>query len=601
MSPSRTPACQRLLSFPLPRPVYHLSRFTQLRPFTHNTHLLLVSPTSLRPQLPFLHSSASSRTPSRLSRNSFQSQLSRLITTEQKNYVKEQLWGAARITAYLWTGTALVAVLIFGIENEHLERKYPSPREWSWASRWQYRSTRGQEQVEANESGLVDYAAVGDNYRKLIARLEDPSIDGWQLHPQLGAEGDIYVEGIGRTGLDITARSEPWRRGYYQCLMGAARAAEHLDTWVRDKTRNIAFPPEVVIGPSNPRPRPVPYGAKKAPLEEDCEPAFEAPEVYYMKILTTHGFSTRQRLDASLAYADWLDFKGLHSSAEDMYDWGLDIATGALPLGVNDVVDTKTGVINEYATYVTPNILLATTSLAIHHAQNKHLSTALPIFLSILRAYRCLPNSPALPSTTPPEQSSEISTLDNIIDLVRAVLIPPAYPPVPPSGNDPATRTPTTTCEEAATMSHIGEILFASPSPHDPISSRTTKTQSSGLSWTRSAVNLAEETLLALPSSLPGVTEKGDAAEARVRCSECLLVAMENWEKMVAKLRGTEDADRDTRMGKTVTQKGWFWGPGLGTKGTKGGEQDWEEEAKVVEAKAREVRRIIREEGVLAA
>ncbi|MCJ1248644.1 hypothetical protein MMC30_005862 [Trapelia coarctata] len=620
MNPPRVAMGRLLAPSNILRPLKVVRRPPNPRLFTQNSQLLLVSSPSPRPQLPFLHNPSALRAPHYLNRNQFQLQLSRLLTTERKRYVKEQVKAAAKVTAYLWTVAALLALVATGYQNERLERAFPSPREWSFGSRWCYRTSRGKEEPEANPNGLTDWAHTGEDYRQILRRLEDPNIDGKDLHPPLGAEGDIYVEGIGKTGFDITAKSEEWRSGYYECLRGAARAAEHLDTWVRDKTRNMAFPPDVVIGPSNPRPRSVPYGSQSAPLEENCEPAFESPEVYYMKILTTQGFNTRQRLEAALAYADWLDFKGLPSSAEDMYDWGLDIATGALPLGIHNVVDTKTGVINELAPLITPNILIATTALAIHHAKNGNLSTALPIFLSILRSQRSLP--PLSPTTalklSPSPSDSDLSTMSILISIVRSIIVSPSYPEPPPSGDTPATRTPTTICEEAATMGHIGEILFASStSPRIPSSLSSTKatsTQSSGLAWTRSSVDLAEKTLHSLSTSNPSSSSRRqspttavaqskpspDTDTARQRCTECLVSSMENWKLMVSKLQNQE-REAAERTGSSVLatqrkQKGWFWSSSKDDE-SEGVEGRWERETKMVEEKAKEVAMLIRQEG----
>ncbi|MCJ1395375.1 hypothetical protein MMC18_008259 [Xylographa bjoerkii] len=597
------------------------------RPFTQNSQLFLISPTSPRPQLPFLHSPSNTFAPRTITRKQFQLQLFRLLTTERKTYIREQAWTAAKYTAYGWTAIALVATILFGIENERLERKFPSPREWSWVSRWLYRSTRGEELPQANGSGLVDWAKTGQDYRQLLERLENIKSDGKGLRPLLGVDGDIYMVGVGKSGFDISFKSEPWRRGYYECLMGATRAAEHLDTWVRDKTRNVAFPPEVVLSPSNPYPKPVPYGAKTAPSAENCEPAFESPEHYYMKILTTHGFNSRQRLDAALSYADWLEFKGLTSSAEDMYDWGLDIAMGALPLGVNNVVDIKTGVISQQATHITPNILLATTALARHHAQNHHLSTALPIYLSILRAQRSLASSPSYSRTSgPPEPSdTEASVLSLFASFARSLLIAPSYPDPPPSGDLPATRNSITTCEEAATMANIGEILFASStvpsfilsdSTHpSPSTRKATSAQSSGLAWTRESVALAEQTLHSLstpnpgsspistrssalpPTSLRSQKPRRETIIARQRCTECLLSSMQNWKLMVARLRAQEAAKREAPQSSGSAKRGWFWSGGSVDVEEEG---LWEREAEMVEAKSKEVGRLVKEEGWLA-
>ena len=271
------------------------------RPFTQNT--LTTRP---RPQLPFL-SSSSRRPPARF------------LTTERKQWVSAEIRRAGKYTLVLWTTTFLLLVIAFGVQQEWLERKFPSPHEWSWITRKDFRSARWDEDHDDDGNGIVDWARTGGAYRRLLQRLEDPNIDGAGLQDQ--DEGGILVAGVGRAGFDISQKPESWRRGYYQILMGAARAAEHLDGWVRDKTRNIAFPSNVVIGPTNPDPRPVPPGAKSAPREENCEPAFEAPETYYLRILTTRGFTDKQRVDAALAYAAWLDFKKTPKTALEMYKW----------------------------------------------------------------------------------------------------------------------------------------------------------------------------------------------------------------------------------------------------------------------------------------
>lgn len=456
-----------------------------------------------------------------------------------------------------------------------------------------YRTARGQEDPDANANGLVDWARTGHEYRLALRRLENPDIDGQGLRPPLETDGDVYVEGVGKMGLDITAKPESWRRGYHTCLMGAARAAEHLDGWVRDTSRNIAFPGDVVVGPSNPYPKPVPFGVKSPPLEENCIAAFETPETYYMKILTTQGFTSRQRLDAALAYADWLDFKGLPSSAEEMYDWGLDIATGALPTGANNVVDIKTGIINEKASYMSSNVLLASTSLAIHHARNNNLNTALPILLSVLRARRnlVLVSQPLQPHTaaSPSDHEPQPSTFRNIISLLRSLLVPPSYPPPSPTGDEPSTRNPAAICEEAGLMIYIGEILFATPSTPSQRSSffsssqntRHTQPRQAGLSWTRDAVDLAEKTLQDVLDKSPNTS---DVHEAKKRCSECLEVGMGNWTKMVDRMV-REDQEEHARRSKGQGKSG------LGASET--GESKWEVERRVVDERKRSVRALV--------
>lgn len=538
------------------RPPNTCHNLSKLRLFTHNSQLLLISPASPRPQLPFLYTPAGLRPIRARNGVNLQLQVSRLLTTERKKYIKEQVWLASKWTAYGWSAFFLLSLMIFGFNQERLERKFPSPSEWKWMTRRCWRDAKGQELLDSTEDGITDWANCGSLYRELIRRLEDPSIDGSGL--QESEEGGILVAGVGKTGLDITGKSEPWRRGYYEILMGAARTAEHLDGFLLDRTRRIVFPPEVVKGPSNPRPKPVPRGAHAAPLEENCEPASDPPETFYMKILTTAGFSTRQRLDAALGYADWLNYKNLPQSAEEMYDWGLDIAMGALPTGADNVVDTKTGVINaDKASFVTSNILLATTSLAIHHAQTGNLSTALPILLSVLRARRSLPNAPPrLRFSIPTEENVQPTTYSTIVSLLRSLMVSPPYPPQPPSGNELPVRDSKAICDEAGLMANIGEILFAS-SP---------SSREAGLGWTRDAVDMAETTFGA-----PNTDSEG-----RKRCQECLEVGLDNWRKMVGKLVVAENTERETKRAKS----GWF---GMGTKGKGEGEGRWAQEERVVE------------------
>ena len=521
-------------------------------------------------------------------------------------------------TVAFWTFVGLFTIAKFGLDNEILERKHPSPEEWSFISKWRYRNAKGYENPD--HSKIVDWARVGSHYKPLIARLENSDIDGAGTRPPLGNEEDIYVEGIGKMGLDITQKSEPWRRAYHDALMGAARTAEHLETWLLDRTRGYVFPPEVVIGPSNPRPRPVPFGAKSAPREEDCEPAYELPHVYYMKVLTTRGFTSRQRLDAALAYADWLRYKGLKESAEDMYAWALDIAVAGMPPEA-DPVDKKTGTIKNIR--VSTNVLLATTSLATHHALVGNLATALPIFLSILRAQQ------SLPPPTPVEQQSALAdsthAKDSILGMLQSVLSPPSYPPPPPSGDEAANRTPAMICAEGGTMVHIGEILYSSSSQLPSSTSVTadpTPPQAAGLSWTRDGVDLAEETLRSLSTTLatqpllngapsreaqPLVKPGRMKMEAKKRCAECLTAGMSNWTTMVRRHQlAEEELARASQSKKLRTKaetrdtKEWFWrkDAGLAQADTVQGEGRWAAEAKRTAQRSLDVQRLLREEGL---
>lgn len=474
----------------------------------------------------------------------------------------------------LWTSTFLLLVIAFGVQQEWLERKFPSPHEWSWVTRKNFRSARWDEDhddadEDMKRNGLVDWARTGEAYRQLLRRLEEPSIDGAGLSDQ--DEGGILVAGIGKTGFDISSKPESWRRGYHQVLMGAARSAEHLDNWVRDKTRNVAFPSDVVIGPSNPNPRPVPLGAKSPPREEDCEPAFEAPETYYMRILTTQGFTEKQKLDAALAYGAWLDYKNTPQAALEMYKWALDIATSSFPSSpsTKPLIDPTTHVLNTEAGAPSSNILSATTALAVHHALNANLSTALPIFLSVLRARRSLPDSPTtMASTLSSNDSENEGFFKTAVSLARSALVAPKYPPPPDDGTSPPVRTPEERCLEAGIMTYIGEILYASKA--------STSSKEDGLAWTREAVDLAEEEL----------RKKGVDREGKKVCKQCLEVGLSNWATMVQKLSEQEKAAKE-KGGKVGS---WL---GFGGEEMKDVIGRWESEEQVVKERMRRARDVL--------
>ncbi len=427
----------------------------------------------------------------------------------------------------------MIILIGAGIHQLYLERKYPSPREWSFGSRWALRSAmaRELEPFSQIEGFIIDWARVGSCYKLLLERLEDSKIDGQNLTEQ--DEGGILVDGVGRTGFDISMKPESWRRGYYQALMGAAKAAEHLDGYVTDRRRKKVFPKEMMIGPSNPRPKPKPHGWRDPPKEEDCDPAYSSPQVFYMRILTTKGFSTRQRLDAALAYADWLDFKGLAETAQSMYDWALDIAAGALPMGSNNVVDMRTGVINPNAeAHASENLLKASTALGVHHAVHNDVQAALPIFLSVLKARKDLPPDPV--SHEPPKESSkpkEESVIWAYLGAIKDWLVEAPYPASPPSGDEPPFHTLKEACEEVGLMTYIGEILYA------------TSSKEKGLSWTRDAVDAAE--------AIMWMMREENKEQGRERCQECLETGLSNWKKMARSMAKQAEKKEDKNGSKS--------------------------------------------------
>jgi len=542
---------------PLVRPLRPPSIVTTVpkpRLFTQNTQLLLVAHRASRPQLPYLSQPAFH--PYRHTLLGPNPQLARLLSTETRQYIGQQTFLAAKWTVVLWTFLALFGIAYVGIQMESEERKNPTPDEWRFWTRWYLRAARV-ELADGARNGVVDWANVGSILREALTWLEDTAKDGKGLVDQVDGEGLLIPE-VGRAGYDISAKSWPWRAGYFEVIMGCAVAAEHLEDMVVDKTRKIVFSREHVIGPSNPDPRPVPSYMKAAPLEENCEQAFASPETYYMRVLTTKGFTADQRLDAALGYANWLEYKGLNDSAEEMYNWGIDIAKAGLPTDVDDLMDAQTFVLGaEAATGVTSNLLRATTGMAIHRARTGDVSSALPILLSVLRARRNTPVSSSfqqLPTTPATENAkTDIGQAIQTLSLLQKVLRQPQFPPPPPSGDLAFTRTSVKpTCDDSELMLYIGEILFA-----------TSPASDEGLGWTRQAVTVADAILQA------GDKKGSDGVDNKAKCRSCLATGVSNWETMlhqVANRQSNTTSREGGRNAGVLEWRGWFGGDG-GQKG----------------------------------
>ncbi|KAI9927966.1 hypothetical protein ASPWEDRAFT_29356 [Aspergillus wentii DTO 134E9] len=535
-STGRIPRATRLLRPPggygYSNPSHH-----HLRQFTSKPQLHLISPPLGRPQLPFLSPLTGRRPVPPLSIH-LRQHFARLISTESREHYKRRLSRGLRIGLSFYAILVLFQVIKLGVYQEEIEHKWPTPPEWSWKSRWCLRSAQALQNPEEIGKLMANWPMVAGYVRELLERLENVEGEGKGIVEQ--GDGGFLVEGLGKTGFDISAKSEPWRRGYFQALMGAAKAAENLEGWLTDRKQRLSAPAEHFVGPSNPRPKPMPAGHKQVLREEDSEPASQSPEVFYMKILTTKGFDTRQKLDAALAYADWLDYKGLQGTASDMYRWAMDIAAAGSPVDAASIVDVNTGVLkNNNKATPSENILRVSTALAVHNARQGNLPTALSIFASVLKARRSLPLSSSDTASSlflsTPKAKDPFSSL---FTTLKTVLTPVEYPAPLPSGNDPPSRTASSICDEAGLMTYIGEIIFSSSS------------KETGLAWTRDAVDTAEATILELGGS--------EDRAPRQRCAECLKVGFENWRTMVSQLSAKAEKDELESIEKAKTA--WIGG-----------------------------------------
>ena len=503
-----------------------------------------------RPQLPFLSIPTSSRTAT--------AQRVRYLTTERKARLKYEIKLGIKYTSYIWIAIACFAAASVAISQENLEREYPSPHEWSFLTRMRFRGAFCErDQTEASRP--TDWLAVIQWIKGAIERLEDPKVDGQNLK-------DAPSDRPPGTK-DVTEMPEPWRRGYFEAMMLHAKAAEHLDGWVRDKTRRIVLPADMVVGPSNPRPRPLPAGYKGAPKEEDCELAYEPADAIYLRLMSTEGLTSRQRMEAGLAYASWLEFKGITGPAGILYEDALELAISERPSLPAEPVDRKAWTLNDAAGLPSANLLTSLTAYATFRARNGEVASALPILVSILKARRSLPNSDSAAASSSTERSEALA-LHNVMGKLQSFFRPPPYPAPPQDGTAPPVRDAKELCEEAALSLHIGEIMYATQST----------SREEGLGWTREAVDVAEEQLRKLNTSAVH-------RPARTACRECLATGLGNWSAMVGQL-AKEEAAKKEAAAKQPKKSAWFpvglWGHGKDEDLSR-----WAAEQKVIEERTR--------------
>ncbi|KAF2819936.1 hypothetical protein CC86DRAFT_374657 [Ophiobolus disseminans] len=522
---------------------------------------------SPRPQLPFLYPSG---------QHLSSGQLLRLfsISSNHKKFIKETAKLSVRYSILIFLITSCFSIASLGILSEQQERAFPSPHEWSLITRFRFRRGKWWQVPENNEDeGFPNWARVYSELQYALNRLEDPNKDGVGILEQ--EEGGVLVPGVGKAGFDVTAKSDEWRQGYYDVLMGMATAAERLEGWVTDKRRRNVWAPEFVPSPENKRPKAVLPGMPEVPDGEHREPAADAPEVFYMRIITSNGFTTYQRLSAALGYADWLSFKKSPDSAEEMYRWALDIAISGLPTSDPSIaIDHKTAILSFTAPKdaITPNIVYATTNLATFLAAQGRLTSALPILISLLRARLNAEEAPVTRQTLDLKDSSITGTL-------LSLLAEPDYPPVPSSGDEPLLRKQSDRCEEAALKTYIGEILFATAG-----SSPTQRQQ--GLSWVRDGVSTSK-----LAQSLDPM--RADEA-LRKKCEQCEEVGLESWGKIMTYLAAEAKQKRDEAKSGGLTSLLWKV---RGTEGLDKEVEDFEGEEEGVTLRLNKLRsRMLREE-----
>ena len=467
---------------------------------------------------------------------------------------------AGRILLGVCTGIGTIACMWsiqFLIEEEIKERIYVTPRDWDILTRLYLRAAKLA--ADSDVKTHATWQTIHDKCGDVIKRLEE----GRQPDDKPTEEGPVYIEDIGKMGLDVSEESEQWRRGYFEAMMLLAQASENLEDFLMDKRRNVIVPPDQVIGPNYPKPRPVPAGGREHAREEDCAPAYDPPENTYLRIMTTRGFTHRQKMEAALAYASHLQFKQMEDAAEQMYGWALYLAVDStdprlLPVPLN----RDNFVLLDDAGRVSGNVLTVLTEMARFKGSSGDVAGAFPMLISLLRSRKSL-LEPA-PTPTPPPTKPQ-----SVLEKVKSLMSEPPYPAPRPDGSLPPTRDARSLCEEAGLAANIGEILFASTSKRED-----------GVAWTRDAVDTAEEQLRALPP-----TDDAEHNEARKVCRECLLASITNWGRMVTMLRAEEEERERDPAPAVAPSRFQFWGSSAAQEELMRGR--WGQEMDVVEARKR--------------
>ena len=483
-------------------------------------------------------------------------------------------------------------IMRLAIDQEYLERKHPSPGEWWFRTRYLYRIAMRNANPKSDHM-LVDWPAIFQTLKFVSERLEDQQCDGEGVK-------DIVAIGVGgekaNMGKDITAKADEWRRGYYEVLMTLAKAAEYVDGYVLDKKTEIVFPRDMVVGPSNPQPKPIPFGVSEQPREEDCEfDYFEAADTFYNRILTTKGFNPKEKMEAALRYASFLEFKDRSGAAASTLEWALDLANETCHSTTTNLpYDPKTLLVKNAAN-PSANQLKVLTAIATYKARNGALDDALSMLVAILRSRaKLLPSRSAL--EMPRRKTTEKP--DSLLSLwqrVQKSLSPPPYPGRFPDGSDPPARDISELCEEAVINAYIGEIMFSKGSHHQAVA------------WSRESVELSEEQLQKLRDiPVPGsdsillMSRETRDAESYYRgtwnhCRQCLEVGLSNWQLMAKKMADAqieEVARKKAEIEERQSKRSWWylWGT---YEPVPEPDRRWEAELKVIDRRLQKVMRML--------
>ncbi|KAL9054968.1 MAG: hypothetical protein Q9162_003823 [Coniocarpon cinnabarinum] len=547
--------------FPLPlrkTPKPALRLFTSKSP-----RLTALARSSARPQLPFL---ASRRAPPS----------NRLLSTEQKANIRYGIRVGIYWTVMGWTVVFGGMICYWFLRQDWLDRLYPSPTDWRFLVKWYWRDAKHELETDGHGRGMLDWSKIGSYYRNVVGLLEDykfivhrpsdlllqdeiwdtslPFADDAELHtpppmftPEELKRGETMWKS--RIGYDITMKSEPWIRGYFEAMMGMAKGAEMREGYMTYTEDRQTYAPQHIRSDENPYPVPLPpLSGKQCPDITDCWRAFEDPVFHYKRILTTKGFNDEQRMEAGLAYASFLDHKQQYAEAKNMYQWSFKLALRNLPSNIPDeaVVNISSGIIKPQAPLVTPNVVACSSAYARHLASTERIREALEVYISVLRARRDAEPAPRNRQYPPSGADLSLKNIDSIIQWIISLPTSPDFPPPPPSGNEALERKRSEECEDAALSLYVAEILFAKMNR-----------RREGLAWTRDATEIAQKRMHDKLLDKKGVKS----------CEKCVHEGLKNWKSMLGQLANEQKAASNSLRGPSLDDKpklepkseSWFW------------------------------------------
>jgi len=109
---------------------------------------------------------------------------------------------------YLYAILVLFQVIKLGVYQEEIEHQWPTPREMDLEKSLCLRPRRPSRTRNRSAKLMTNWPMVADIW-ELIERLEIPRRREGIIDQATAGS----CEGVGKTGFDITAKSEPWKRG----------------------------------------------------------------------------------------------------------------------------------------------------------------------------------------------------------------------------------------------------------------------------------------------------------------------------------------------------------------------------------------------------